>query len=86
MGSDVVSRGSCTQLWLLTQYHPDGSLYDYLNIRTVTHAGMFKIILSILSGLLHLHYEILGTQGKPAIAHRDLKSKNILMKVRYSYL
>lgn len=24
--------------------------------------------------------EILGTQGKPAIAHRDLKSKNILVK------
>ena len=24
--------------------------------------------------------EIVGTQGKPAIAHRDLKSKNILVK------
>ena len=26
-----------------------------------------------------LHLEIQGTQGKPAIAHRDLKSKNILV-------
>uniref|UniRef100_A0A4W3GD39 receptor protein serine/threonine kinase n=1 Tax=Callorhinchus milii TaxID=7868 RepID=A0A4W3GD39_CALMI len=24
--------------------------------------------------------EIVGTQGKPGIAHRDLKSKNILVK------
>ncbi|OBS64538.1 hypothetical protein A6R68_06927 [Neotoma lepida] len=31
-------------------------------------------------GLAHLHMEIIGTQGKPAIAHRDLKAKNILMK------
>lgn len=37
--------------------------------------------LSTISGLLHLHTEIFGTQGKPAIAHRDIKSKNILVKV-----
>ena len=36
--------------------------------------------LSIATGLSHLHMEILGTQGKPAISHRDLKSKNILVK------
>lgn len=36
--------------------------------------------LSIATGLAHLHMDIMGTQGKPAIAHRDLKSKNILVK------
>ncbi len=36
--------------------------------------------ISIATGLAHLHMEIVGTQGKPAIAHRDLKSKNILVK------
>jgi len=35
---------------------------------------------SIATGLAHLHMEIVGTQGKPAIAHRDLKTKNILVK------
>ena len=35
--------------------------------------------LDIATGLAHLHLEIQGTQGKPAIAHRDLKSKNILV-------
>ena len=38
-----------------------------------------KICLNIATGLAHLHLEIQGTQGKPAIAHRDLKSKNILV-------
>ena len=38
-----------------------------------------KICLDIATGLTHLHLEIQGTQGKPAIAHRDLKSKNILV-------
>ncbi|KAJ2938910.1 hypothetical protein O0L34_g17721 [Tuta absoluta] len=42
---------------------------------------MMRICLSIVNGLLHLHTEIHGTQGKPAIAHRDIKSKNILVKV-----
>ncbi|KAG8139653.1 hypothetical protein E2320_002414 [Naja naja] len=47
---------------------------------TVTVEGMIKLALSTASGLAHLHMEIVGTQGKPAIAHRDLKSKNILVK------
>ncbi|XP_019492348.1 PREDICTED: activin receptor type-1C isoform X3 [Hipposideros armiger] len=76
-GSD---NGTWTQLWLVSEYHEQGSLYDYLNRNVVTVAGMIKLALSIASGLAHLHMEIVGTQGKPAIAHRDIKSKNILVK------
>jgi len=40
------------------------------------------ICLSIANGIVHLHTEIFGTEGKkPAIAHRDIKTKNILVKV-----
>ena len=35
---------------------------------------------SAASGLSHLHTEIRGTRGKPIIAHRDIKSRNILVK------
>ncbi|XP_062948160.1 activin receptor type-1C isoform X3 [Cynocephalus volans] len=73
-------NGTWTQLWLVSEYHEHGSLYDYLNRNIVTVAGMIKLALSIASGLAHLHMEIVGTQGKPAIAHRDIKSKNILVK------
>jgi activin receptor type-1 len=80
LGSDVTSHNSCTQLWLITNYYDLGSLYDYLTQNALQPNQMLSIILSIVSGLLHLHTEIFGTQGKPAIAHRDIKSKNILMK------
>lgn len=78
--SFFVDNGTWTQLWLITDYHEKGSLFDYLNRSTVDTNGMIRMALSIATGLAHLHMEIVGTQGKPAIAHRDLKSKNILVK------
>ena len=69
-----------TQLWLVTDYHPHGSLFDYLAQHTVSPARLVEMASSIATGLTHLHLEISGTQGKPAIAHRDLKSGNILVK------
>lgn len=80
IGSDMTSRNSCTQLWLVTHYHQLGSLYDHLNRVSLNPHQMMKICLSTINGLVHLHTEIFGTQGKPAIAHRDIKSKNILVK------
>nr|XP_022910755.1 activin receptor type-1 isoform X2 [Onthophagus taurus] len=80
IGSDMTSRNSCTQLWLITHYHALGSLYDHLNRTHLTHQQMLRICISIANGLVHLHSEIYGTQGKPAIAHRDIKTKNILVK------
>lgn len=80
IASDMTSRNSSTQLWLITHFHEMGSLYDYLQLSTLDAAGCLRMALSIASGLSHLHVEIFGTQGKPAIAHRDLKSKNVLVK------
>ncbi|RWS31446.1 transforming growth factor-beta receptor type I-like protein [Leptotrombidium deliense] len=80
IAADNKDNGTWTQLWLITDYHENGSLFDYLNRVTVDTTGMCKMAYSIANGLAHLHMEILGTQGKPAIAHRDLKSKNILVK------
>uniref|UniRef100_A0A1A8C9E2 Activin receptor type-1 n=1 Tax=Nothobranchius kadleci TaxID=1051664 RepID=A0A1A8C9E2_NOTKA len=80
IASDMTSRNSSTQLWLITHFHEMGSLYDYLQLSTLDASCCLRMALSIASGLAHLHVEIFGTQGKPAIAHRDLKSKNILVK------
>ncbi|XP_050755509.1 activin receptor type-1C isoform X1 [Gymnogyps californianus] len=80
IAADNKDNGTWTQLWLVSEYHEQGSLFDYLNRGTVTVEGMVKLALSVASGLAHLHMEIVSTQGKPAIAHRDLKSKNILVK------
>ncbi|KAM9331078.1 activin receptor type-1-like [Gastrophryne carolinensis] len=80
IASDMTSRNSSTQLWLITHYHEMGSLYEYLQMTTLDTAACLQIVLSIANGLVHLHAEIFGIQGKPAIAHRDLKTKNILVK------
>lgn len=60
----LADNGTWTQLWLVSEYHEQGSLFDYLNRGTVTVEGMVRLALSIASGLAHLHMEIVGTQGK----------------------
>ncbi|KAG7262128.1 hypothetical protein CRUP_018805, partial [Coryphaenoides rupestris] len=80
IASDMTSKNSSTQLWLITHFHELGSLYDVLQFSTVEPEGCLLMCLSIACGLVHLHTEICSSQGKPAIAHRDLKSRNILVK------
>ncbi|KAK9745856.1 Protein kinase domain [Popillia japonica] len=80
IAADNKDNGTWTQLWLITDYHEYGSLFDYLGKNTLDVGSMIRMALSIATGLAHLHMDIMGTQGKPAIAHRDLKSKNILVK------
>lgn len=50
----------------------------------MTHHQTVSICLSIVNGLLYLYTEIHETRGKPAMAHRNLKSKNILVKTNGS--
>lgn len=59
----ITDNGTWTQLWLITDYHENGSLFDYLNRSTVDVPGMIRMALSISTGLAHLHMEIVGTQG-----------------------
>ncbi|XP_029927118.1 bone morphogenetic protein receptor type-1A [Myripristis murdjan] len=80
IAADIKGTGAFTQLFLITDYHENGSLYDYLKLTTLDTQALLRLAFSAACGLCHLHTEIYGTQGKPAIAHRDLKSKNILMK------
>ncbi|XP_038071354.1 TGF-beta receptor type-1-like isoform X2 [Patiria miniata] len=80
IAADNKDSGMVTQLLLVTDYMENGSLFDFLNMTTIDTAGMIRLAYSTANGLAHLHVEIVGMQGKPAIAHRDLKSKNILVK------
>ncbi|EDV23571.1 uncharacterized protein TRIADDRAFT_27560 [Trichoplax adhaerens] len=80
IASDIMGSQSVTQLYLVTDYHEFGSLYDYLQGQYCDKFDMIRLALSAASGLAYLHAEIVGKQGKPAIAHRDIKSRNILVK------
>ena len=81
IASDMISVDGTTELWLITQYHPNGSLYDYLGKCTLTSSETLDMATSIVRGLAYLHTHIRGvSHSKPAIAHRDLKSDNILVR------
>lgn len=58
-----LDNGTWTQLWLVTDFHEIGSLFDFLTARTVDTKGMLVMALSIATGLAHLHMDIVGTRG-----------------------
>lgn len=80
IAADIKGTGSWTQMLLITDYHELGSLHDYLQTNVLSPQKLQILAYSLASGVAHLHTEIFGTPGKPAIAHRDIKSKNILIK------
>jgi len=81
----VEKRGDNLQaeFWLITAFHEKGSLCDYLKANIITWTELCHIAESMARGLMHLHEEIPANKAegyKPAIAHRDFKSKNVLLK------
>ena len=81
--AEIFANAEMTELWLITQFHRSGSLFDVLNVEVLSLSQALQYAISITQGLSYLHNEILvsSMQGnKPAIAHRDIKSKNILVK------
>lgn len=84
VGAEVRPKDDKIEYWLITEYQPLGSLCDYLKSHTLNWQDMMKIGESMARGLMHLHEEIIVSAkpelSKPAIAHRDFKSKNVLLK------
>lgn len=68
------------ELWIVTQYQENGSLADYLKSHVINWTELCGMAGSMASGLAYLHTEVPGAFSKPCIAHRDFKSKNVLVK------
>lgn len=68
-----LDNGTWTQLWLVTDFHENGSLFDFLTSRTVDQKGMIVMALSIATGLAHLHMDIVGTRGSLCKFKTELK-------------
>uniref|UniRef100_A0A8C2PMK9 Serine/threonine-protein kinase receptor n=1 Tax=Cyprinus carpio TaxID=7962 RepID=A0A8C2PMK9_CYPCA len=71
------------ELWLVTEFHERGSLTDYLKGNPLSWPQLCHISASMSRGLAYLHEDLpYRAEGpKPAIAHRDFKSKNVLLKM-----
>jgi len=80
IAADIGGTGGTTHMLLIAAYHEHGSLHDFLKTHTVDYETASRLAYTAAAGLAHLHVEIHGTEGKPGIAHRDIKSKNILVK------
>jgi len=69
------------QYWIVTEYYPNGSLADYLNVALLDFQHLMKLSLSMVTGLVYLHNEDRNRNPmKPVIAHCDFKSRNVLVK------
>ncbi|KAL7826185.1 hypothetical protein SRHO_G00339230 [Serrasalmus rhombeus] len=70
-----------TEYLLLLEFYPHGSLCTYLNARVVDWLSCCRLVLSVTRGLAYLHTELMrGDVYKPAVSHRDLNSRNVLVK------
>ncbi|XP_065177141.1 activin receptor type-1-like [Sycon ciliatum] len=82
--SDVLDTGGLTRCYILMDYHRLGSIRDYGQAQNFTLLQVTNVIHGIASALdfLQAGQEVSGMAYR--IAHRDIKSTNILVKDDYS--
>lgn len=68
---------SGSDYWLVTEFHELGSLYDYLKRDVITVDELLRLAVSMCHGLAFLHTPM---GNKPPVAHRDFKSRNVLVR------
>ena len=72
---------AASELWLVMHYHSNRSLFDYLQREVVSARVMLQMVTSTCIGLAYLHLDVKsGLHRKPPIAHRNITSRNILVK------
>ncbi|EFO86570.1 CRE-DAF-4 protein [Caenorhabditis remanei] len=70
------------EYWIVTEFHERLSLYELLKHNEISVTSCNRIIMSMVDGLQFLHDDrpfFFGHVKRPII-HRDIKSKNILIK------
>uniref|UniRef100_T1IHR6 Serine/threonine-protein kinase receptor n=1 Tax=Strigamia maritima TaxID=126957 RepID=T1IHR6_STRMM len=83
IGAEKRGENLQADYWIISAFHENGSLSDYLKSNLVTWPELCHISETMAKGLMHLHEELPPTKVescKPALAHRDFKSKNVLLK------
>uniref|UniRef100_A0A3Q4BN85 receptor protein serine/threonine kinase n=1 Tax=Mola mola TaxID=94237 RepID=A0A3Q4BN85_MOLML len=70
---------------IVMDFYPHGCLSRYLSVHTVDWSTCCRMNHGVTRGLAFLHTELnRGDQYKPAVAHRDVTSRNILVRADLS--
>ncbi|XP_067458811.1 bone morphogenetic protein receptor type-2-like [Thunnus thynnus] len=70
---------------ILMEYYPNGCLSRYLSLHTVNWLTCCRMTHGVTRGLAFLHTELYrADQYKPAVAHRDVTSRNVLVRADLS--
>ncbi|KAM4626599.1 bone morphogenetic protein receptor type-2 [Discoglossus pictus] len=81
VSDERITQDGRLEYLLVMEYYPNGSLCKYLSIHTNDWLGSCRLAHSVTRGLAYLHTELQrGDLYKPAISHRDLNSRNVLVK------
>ncbi|KAJ8410119.1 hypothetical protein AAFF_G00211600 [Aldrovandia affinis] len=81
VGDERLTADGRMEYLLVMEYYPHGSLCRYLSLQTGDWASSCRLAHSVTRGLAYLHTELLrGDVYKPAVSHRDLNSRNVLVK------
>ncbi|AWP13715.1 bone morphogenetic protein receptor type II (serine/threonine kinase) [Scophthalmus maximus] len=69
------------ELLIVMELYPHGCLSQYLSVHTVDWLTCCRMCHGATRGLSFLHTELYrGDQYKPAVAHRDITSRNVLVR------
>ncbi|XP_007501976.1 bone morphogenetic protein receptor type-2 isoform X1 [Monodelphis domestica] len=81
VGDERFTADARMEYLLVMEYYPNGSLCKYLSLHTSDWVSSCRLAHSVTRGLAYLHTELpRGDHYKPAISHRDLNSRNVLVK------
>lgn len=70
---------------ILMEFYPHGCLSRYLSLHTVDWLTCCRMTHGVTRGLAFLHTELYrADQYKPAVAHRDVTSRNVLVRADLS--
>ncbi|MBN3270395.1 BMPR2 protein, partial [Polyodon spathula] len=81
VGDERLTAEGRMEYLLVMEYYPHGSLCRYLSLQTSDWVSSCRLTHSVTRGLAYLHTELLrGDFYKPAVSHRDMNSRNVLVK------
>ena len=71
IGAEKRGDSLSMELWLVTEYHPLGSLYDYLKAHLVTWNELCRIAETMAAGLAFIHEDIPGKLRVTVLRRRE---------------